>query len=82
MLQKSALSVINCNRKAMDKRVFLMYYPCAQGNTTDNFCPAAERRFIYMKRFIDSNRWEIVSAALISGLFTASVIVAMTISSL
>ena len=33
-----------------------------------------------MKRFIQSNRWEIVSAALISGVFTASVVIAMTVS--
>ena len=35
-----------------------------------------------MKRFIASNRWELVSAALISGVFTASVIIAMTVSAI
>lgn len=35
-----------------------------------------------MKRFIASNRWEIISAALISGVFTASVIIAMTVSTI
>ncbi len=34
----------------------------------------------FMKRFIRSNRWEIVSAAVISGVFTASVVIAMTVS--
>lgn len=35
-----------------------------------------------MKRFIASNRWELVSAALISGVFTASVVIAMTVAAL
>ncbi len=32
-----------------------------------------------MKRFIESNRWEIISAAAISGVFTVSVVLAMVI---
>gem|GEM_PF-1684593 len=33
-----------------------------------------------MKRFIESNRWEIFSAALISGVFAASVMIASIVS--
>ncbi len=66
----------------MDKCIFLEYYSFVIYGKALLFAPWAERRFIYMKRFIDSNRWEIVSAALISGVFTASVIIAMSVSAL
>ena len=81
VFRKSPDFVTICNNFTIDKRLFLEYYPLGFCNYTQLlmhlFVQNGDR---FMKRFIRSNRWEIVSAAVISGVFTASVVIAMAVS--